>query len=126
VFDIGFWELLVILSLGLVILGPERLPRVAAQLGNWAGQARRMANMLMTQLRQEIDIEDRARHPGAPPPGSQPKSWNRPGVDDLKPGAASSAPADADAAPAPGADSPAEAPAKAAADHDSSDPDRSV
>ncbi|MCC5795076.1 MAG: twin-arginine translocase subunit TatB [Chromatiales bacterium] len=83
-FDIGFWELLLIFSLGLVILGPERLPRVAAQIGNWAGQARRMANMLMTQLRTEIDLEERGR--SGPPPRPEPRSWNRPGVDDLKPG----------------------------------------
>lgn len=85
-FDIGFWELLLIFGLGLIVLGPERLPRVAAQLGNWAGQARRMANMLMTQLRHEIDLEDRPKHPMSPQPGQAPPSWSRPGVDDLKPG----------------------------------------
>lgn len=85
-FDIGFWELLLIFGLGLVVLGPERLPRVAAQLGNWAGQARRMANMLMTQLRHEIDLEDRPKHPMSPQPGQPKPTWSRPGVDDLKPG----------------------------------------
>ena len=110
-FDIGFWELLLIFGLGLIVLGPERLPRVAAQLGNWAGQARRMANMLMTQLRHEIDLEDRPRHPMSPQSGQPQPSWNRPGVDDLKPGHhAAETPADdagaettagpADAAPA--------------------------
>lgn len=85
-FDIGFWELLLIFGLGLVVLGPERLPRVAAQLGNWAGQARRMANMLMTQLRHEIDLEDRPKHPMSPQAGQPQPTWSRPGVDDLKPG----------------------------------------
>lgn len=123
-FDIGFWELLLIFGLGLVVLGPERLPRVAAQLGNWAGQARRMANMLMTQLRHEIDLEDRPRHPMSPQPGQAQPTWSRPGVNDLKPGHhAAGTPADdagaetvaapADAAPAdaaPATQSPASEP----------------
>ncbi len=86
-FDIGFWELFILFGLGLVILGPERLPKVAIQLGNWAGQARRMARSLTTQLRDELDIDlnqpfdaDYAR----PKPPSQ--GYKRPGVDDLKPG----------------------------------------
>jgi sec-independent protein translocase protein TatB len=123
VFDIGFWELLLIFGLGLIVLGPERLPRVAAQLGNWAGQARRMANMLMTQLRHEIDLEDRPKHPMSPQPGQAQPSWSRPGVDDLKPGhGAAKAPVDdagaettaspADAAPVDSA--PVEPPAAAA------------
>lgn len=58
-FDIGFWELIFLFGLGLLVLGPERLPRVAAQLGNWAGQARRMARSLTSQIRDELDIDVR-------------------------------------------------------------------
>jgi len=53
-FDVGFWELVVLFGLGLMVLGPERLPKVAAQLGRWAGQARRMARNLSSQLQDEI------------------------------------------------------------------------
>mgnify|MGYP003447109579 CR=1 FL=1 len=42
-FEIGFWELALLAVLGLVVLGPEKLPKVASQLGRYAGQARRMA-----------------------------------------------------------------------------------
>ena len=35
-FDIGFWELTVIAVIGLIVLGPERLPVVARTLGTWA------------------------------------------------------------------------------------------
>ena len=38
-FDVGFWELLLIFGVGLMILGPERMPRVAAQVGRWIGRA---------------------------------------------------------------------------------------
>ena len=75
-FDVGFWELIILFGLGLVILGPERLPKVAMQLGNWAGQARRMARSLTTQIRDELDLNK---------PYTPPQSYNRPGMDDLKP-----------------------------------------
>ena len=87
-FDIGFWELILLFGLGLLILGPERLPKVAMQLGNWAGQARRMARTLTSQIRDELDVDlnkpfdanfSQKTTPQTPP------SYTRPGVDDLKP-----------------------------------------
>jgi len=85
-FEIGFWELALIFALGLVVLGPEKLPKVAAQLGRYAGQARRMASTLTAQIRDEIEAEERritAREsrPATPEPG-----YSRPGAEDLIPG----------------------------------------
>ena len=57
-FDIGFAELILLAGLGLIVLGPQRLPKVAAQLGRWVGQARRMSRTLMYQLRQEVNLDD--------------------------------------------------------------------
>lgn len=54
-FDIGFWEVVILFGIGLIVLGPERLPRVAAQLGRWAGRARVMARELSNQIRDEIE-----------------------------------------------------------------------
>jgi sec-independent protein translocase protein TatB len=54
-FDVGFWELVILFGLGLMVLGPERMPKVAAQLGRWAGQARTMARNLTSQIRDEIE-----------------------------------------------------------------------
>ena len=78
-FDIGFWELAILFGLGLVVLGPERLPRVANQMGNWMGQARRMARQLTTQLRSELDLNSinnppppSYRTPSTPPASSGP------------------------------------------------------
>ena len=85
-FDIGFWELVIIFGLGLVVLGPERLPRVAMQIGNWAGQARRMARHLTTQIRSELDLDGNKPFTSSYTP-KQPASYSRPGVDDLKPAA---------------------------------------
>ena len=41
-FDVGFSEVVIIAIIALVILGPERLPKVARTLGFWVGKARRM------------------------------------------------------------------------------------
>lgn len=54
---IGFWELIILFLIGLIVLGPERLPRVANQVGTWLGQARRMTRVMRRQLEEEIDFE---------------------------------------------------------------------
>ena len=81
-FDIGFWELVLIFALGLLVLGPEKLPKVAAQIGNWAGQARRMARILTTQLREEIEKEAQRLEPEAAKP--PPPVYSRPGIEELQ------------------------------------------
>jgi sec-independent protein translocase protein TatB len=55
---IGFSELIILFLIGLIVLGPERLPRVANQLGNWIGQARRMTRVMKRQLEDELDLEN--------------------------------------------------------------------
>jgi sec-independent protein translocase protein TatB len=54
---IGGSEFLLLCLIGLLILGPERLPRVARQLGGWIGKARRMTRSLQRQLEEELDME---------------------------------------------------------------------
>ena len=54
---IGGSEFLLLLLIGLLVLGPERLPRVASQLGRWLGQARRMTRVMRRQLEEELDVE---------------------------------------------------------------------
>jgi sec-independent protein translocase protein TatB len=54
---VGFWELILVFMIGLIVLGPERLPRVAHQLGSWIGQARRMTRMMRRQLEEELNLE---------------------------------------------------------------------
>lgn len=69
-FDVGFWELVLIFGVGLIILGPERMPRVASQIGRWIGRARRTASSLRRQLEQEIAAAD--YKPPPPPPKRKP------------------------------------------------------
>jgi len=56
--EIGFSKVLLILCIALVVLGPEKLPKLAAQIGRWTGRARAMARQLRTQLEQEIELAE--------------------------------------------------------------------
>jgi len=57
-FDFSFGKLIIIFALCLIVLGPEKLPKLAAQLGRFAGQARAMARHFRSQLEQEIAADD--------------------------------------------------------------------
>jgi sec-independent protein translocase protein TatB len=66
-FDVGFQELVLLFVIGLLVLGPQRLPKVAAQLGKWVGRARRTATQLRRQLEREIELAE-IQAPKPPPP----------------------------------------------------------
>jgi Tat protein translocase TatB subunit len=70
-FEVGFTEIVLIFGIALLVLGPARLPKLAADLGRWAGRARAMARSLRTQLEQEAHQLD-PLHTGTTPaaPGS--------------------------------------------------------
>src|ERR1700722_15099831 len=56
--DVGFSEILLTSAIALIVLGPERLPKVARQVGNWMGRARAMARQLTEQLEREVNEVD--------------------------------------------------------------------
>ena len=58
--DINSGELLVLLVVGVIVLGPERLPQYAAQLGKLVRQARSFARTARAQMRDELgeDFDD--------------------------------------------------------------------
>lgn len=60
-FEVGFTEIILILGLALLVLGPERLPDLAAKVGRWTGRARAMARQFQTQLEQEVNLENASR-----------------------------------------------------------------
>ena len=57
-FDIGFWELGLIAVIALMILGPERLPRVARKAGMWVGKMKSMVNEVKTNINEELRMEE--------------------------------------------------------------------
>ncbi|MEY3713060.1 MAG: hypothetical protein RL321_680 [Pseudomonadota bacterium] len=58
-FEVGFSELLLIMGLALLVLGPEKLPKVVGEIGRWMGRARAMARQFREQL--EIEAQETAR-----------------------------------------------------------------
>jgi sec-independent protein translocase protein TatB len=78
-FDIGFSEILVIFILALIVLGPEKLPRVVREVGRWVGRARAMARQFQEQLEEEVDVDrnrtirtEPVRPVGGVPPATPP------------------------------------------------------
>lgn len=69
-FEVGFSELLLIMALALIVLGPEKLPKVASQVGRWMGRARAMARQFRETLEEEVQLEPTIRRPGTASGGS--------------------------------------------------------
>jgi sec-independent protein translocase protein TatB len=57
-FDVGFSELVVIALVALVVVGPERLPRVARTLGALLGRAQRYVNDVKADIEREVDLDE--------------------------------------------------------------------
>lgn len=60
-FDLGFWELLLILIVALLVIGPERLPTVARQAGMWFGKAKRFVSSVQRDINEELHTEELRR-----------------------------------------------------------------
>lgn len=88
-FEVGFSELLLIFAIALVVLGPQRLPKLAQQVGRWVGRARAMARQFREQLEEEahnlekqmdvdpgidtsLDPKPKPQSQAAPPPAAAP------------------------------------------------------
>ena len=57
-FDIGFWELLLIAIIGLVVLGPERLPVAIRTVRNWISSIRSFSEGVKNELTEELRIQE--------------------------------------------------------------------
>lgn len=60
-FEIGFWELVLIMVIALIVLGPERLPEVARTVGRWVGKARGMVRNVKSEIDRELAAEELQR-----------------------------------------------------------------
>lgn len=57
-FDIGFWELILIGVIALLVVGPERLPGMARSVGLWVGRIRRYVSHVKDDIEREIRAEE--------------------------------------------------------------------
>lgn len=56
-FDVGFWELVLIGLLCLLVVGPERLPKLARTVGVLVGRAKLMVDKMKAEVDRELDAE---------------------------------------------------------------------
>lgn len=61
-FDIGFWELVIIAILGLIVLGPERLPSALRSLQRGVGKVREFSSNVQAELKHELRIKELHEH----------------------------------------------------------------
>lgn len=57
-FDVGFSEMVVIAVVALVVIGPERLPKVARTLGHLVGRLQRYVNDVKSDINREMELEE--------------------------------------------------------------------
>jgi sec-independent protein translocase protein TatB len=57
-FDVGFFELLLIGIVALLVVGPERLPKLARTAGKWVGRGRRFVNSVKDDIDREIKADE--------------------------------------------------------------------
>jgi len=61
-FDIGFWELLIVAIVALFVVGPERVPGLIRSTGQWVGRIRAFTQSVRQELDQEISkVEEMKR-----------------------------------------------------------------
>jgi sec-independent protein translocase protein TatB len=61
VFEVGFFELVLIFGVALIVLGPTRLPGLVSKVGRWVGKARTMARQFREQLENEVNLDELSR-----------------------------------------------------------------
>lgn len=70
--DISIWELLLCAVIGLLVLGPERMPEVVRKLAHWIRAARATLNAVRSEFERELEIDKLKSalqdelHPSAP------------------------------------------------------------
>ena len=57
-FDMGFFELLVIAVVGLLVIGPERFPGAVRACGLWIGRMKRVLRETRTSLEEQVGVDD--------------------------------------------------------------------
>jgi sec-independent protein translocase protein TatB len=57
-FDVGFWEILLVLVIALIVVGPERLPKLARTAGLWIGKARSIVASVRAEVERELRVEE--------------------------------------------------------------------
>jgi len=92
-FEGRFSEILIIFVLALIVLGPQKLPRVVSEAGRWVGRARAMARQFREHLEEEVQGEEARKRAAAgasanssPAAGERPPASAEPSTEPANPG----------------------------------------
>ncbi|WP_111642974.1 Sec-independent protein translocase protein TatB [Marinimicrobium alkaliphilum] len=124
-FDIGFFELMIIAVIGLLVIGPERLPEAARAVGLWVGRVKRSLTETRSEIERQIGADDIRRQlhnenvmRSLERTRQQMEESVRYGIDSLDPGLHSDTPKKASKAEAPEPVEPDETSEKSGDDND--------
>lgn len=56
-FELGFWELVLVAVIALIVLGPERLPLALRTVGRWVRTIKQMAASAQQQVERELNLQ---------------------------------------------------------------------
>ncbi len=59
--DVGLWEVALPGVIAMVVVGPDRLPKLATTVGRWTGKVRRMAQTIQRDIDRQIALEDQQK-----------------------------------------------------------------
>ena len=57
-FDVGFWEICLIALVSLLVIGPEKLPKVARIAGFWVGKTQSVVRSVKAEIQEELYAEE--------------------------------------------------------------------
>lgn len=57
-FEVSFFEMVVIAVVALIVIGPERLPQVARTAGGWIGRIQRFFRSVKADVEQELSLQE--------------------------------------------------------------------
>jgi sec-independent protein translocase protein TatB len=60
-FELGFWEMVLVAVIALIVFGPEKLPQFARRAGYWIGRIRRQVNDVRNDIEREIAMDEMRR-----------------------------------------------------------------
>lgn len=57
-FDFGFWEMIIIALIAIIVLGPEKMPAIARKVGAFVGKATSLINKLKRDIKDGLDYDE--------------------------------------------------------------------
>ncbi len=74
----GFGELLVVLVIAVIFLGPDKIPETARTLGKWFNEIKSSLDDIKNSMQADLDVNEKPKSAPSPPPTSSEKTAEKP------------------------------------------------